>query len=167
MLLRVIGEDPGRFRNSIKTPRFGRNHVPPSDTIDFPNMHLIGTHPKPSDVDYDPCAWSPLPNLGGAGFYTQLRKTRITGLRLAPPGRDVAVYNIEKREQADGENQAKHPAPSRRAITENTYRSERTRSLAPSESREEARELRRQERLPKERERDLMGRQLMRRLRNP
>ena len=106
----------------------------------------------------------PVTCAGGVGYYVNAQKTRITGTRLAPPKRDVGAYYAEKREQKEFPDPVKPGGPSRRTFADHTYRRERakskTRDRIPSAERASARGIRRMER-------ELRGREVLRKLRQP
>ena len=137
------------------------------DTVDFPIPPSLGTAIRPSHIDMDPWSWSPLPTLGGSGYYVKVvNKTRITGLRLAPPRRDVGAFNSERREAKETNNPGKPSEPTRRAFAEHTYRDNRKHSprvRVPSAERDQARALRMKEREARE----LREHTLLRNLRTP
>ena len=84
------------------------------------------------------------------------QKIRITGMRPAPPTRDVDAYYADKRATQEAADPAKPTGPARRTFADETYRGERGKTKArervPSAERDVAREIRRSERDLREQE---------------
>ena len=124
---------------------------PPSDLGEG-----IGVPPRPSDLDLGPLGWGPLPSPGGVGYYVNTQKTRITGIRVGPPKRDLDAYYADKRATKETNGPAKPDGPSRRTFADHTYKRERakskTRGGIHSAERRAAAEIRRLGRELRERE---------------
>ena len=100
----------------------------------------------------DPWSWGTLPTLGGVGFHVNTTNIRITGMRLAPPTRDVDAYHADKRNIKHELDPIKPEGPTRRTFATTTYQAERTRERVPSPERKAARDLRMAERDLREKE---------------